>query len=252
MRILLALDVGNTGVSVALFKGSRFFHKGWMPTDGPRSYESLLRRFLPSRPAVSEVILSSVVPQATHLLKKTLRKMGLPAPGVLGENIQAPVINRYRIPSQVGQDRLVNAAAAYEWYGGPAVIVDFGTAVTLDLVSRRREYLGGFIVPGLEVALAALAERTALLPKVGLKRPKEFLGRDTRSSILSGLFHGYGAMCDGLVTRMRARYAPRARVVATGGHARLMAPFCRTLQVVNPDLTLQGLELTSRLVKKSC
>ena len=178
--------------------------------------------------------------------------MGLPAPGVLGEDIQAPVINRYRIPSQVGQDRLVNAAAAYEWYGGPAVIVDFGTAVTLDLVSRRREYLGGFIVPGLEVALAALAERTALLPRVGLKRPKEFLGRDTRSSILSGLFHGYGAMCDGLVTRMKARYAPRARVVATGGHARLMAPFCRTLQVVNPDLTLQGLELTSRLVKKSC
>ncbi len=257
--MLLAIDVGNTSIALGLFRGRRLLARGRIPTHapgtvgrhGPRAaarYSAALRAFLKSAraaPALVEgAIISSVVPGATTALKRALRGLVRRRPLVLGENVRAPVINRYRIPSQVGQDRLVNAAAACFLYAGPAIVVDFGTAVTLDLVSRRREYLGGFIVPGLEIALEALASRTALLPRIRPTPPGEFLGRDTRSSIRGGLFYGYGALCDGLVAAMKRRHAPGAKVIATGGHARTIAPFCRSFRIVNPDLTLQGLRIT--------
>lgn len=253
--MLLALDVGNTSITVGAFRGERLVSRGRIPTQEPRveRYARALRRFLRTLGAppgkVEAVILSSVVPRATAALRPALRGLVRPAPVVVGETLQAPVINRYRVPRQVGQDRLVNAAAASFLYGGPAIVVDFGTALTLDLVTRRREYLGGLIVPGLEIALEALASRTALLPRLKLTPPSEFLGRDTRSSMLSGLFHGYGALCDGLVAAMKRRHAPAAKVIATGGYAGIIAPFCRSIRIVNPDLTLQGLRL---IYQKSC
>ena len=151
----------------------------------------------------------------------------------------------------MGQDRLVNGVAAFHLYGGPAIVVDFGTAVTLDLVSARCEYMGGLIVPGVGIAVEALVDRTALLPRIDLTPPREFLGRDTRQSMLSGLFHGYGSLCDGVVAQLKSRHAPKARVIATGGHCRLMAPYCRSVQIVNPDLTLLGLMLIYRCPRLS-
>ncbi len=239
--MLLAVDVGNTTITAGLFRGARLVARGRIPTRG--SPRSLLRALKVSPRQLDGVIVSSVVPRATVSLKRSLKQLGL-KPLILGENIRAPIINRYRVPSQVGQDRLVNGVGAYFLYGGPAIIVDFGTAVTLDVVSARREYLGGLIVPGMGIALEALISRTALLPKVGLTPPKEFLGRDTRQSMLSGLFYGYGALCDGIVAKLKTRHAPKARVIATGGHCRLMAPYCHSVQTVNPDLTLQGLQIT--------
>lgn len=242
MSDLLALDVGNTSVAVGLFRGRRLLRRGRFPTARPH----LLARAVGRLGSLDGVILSSVVPAVIPSLIGVARAAGWPTPWVVGKDLKAPVINRYRIPRQVGQDRLVNAAAAFHLYGGPAIIVDFGTAVTIDLVSARREYLGGLIVPGMEISLETLVDRTALLPEIRLDPPREFLGRDTRSSMRSGLFYGYGALCDGLVTQLKKKHAPRARVVATGGHARLIAPFCRTVQKVNSNLTLQGLELTYR------
>ncbi len=245
--MLLALDVGNTSITVGLFRGRRLAGRGRVQTHAS-SYLSALRRelsrFRISADRVEGVILSSVVPKATGRLKQAIRRLGLPRPLVLGENVRAPVINRYRIPSQVGQDRLVNAAAACFLYKGPAIVVDFGTAITIDLVSGRREYLGGLIVPGLELALEALMNRAALLPRIRLAPPKEFLGRDTVSSMRAGIFYGYGALCDGIIRGLKRRHAPRAKVIATGGHSPLIGRFCRSVQIVNPDLTLQGLELT--------
>lgn len=255
--MLLALDVGNSSITLGLFRGLRLAARGRLPTRGRGSpaagegeYRKGLKAFLrelkiqPER--ITGVILSSVVPRATTALKGALRGLLRPRPLVLGENVKAPVVNRYRFPGQVGQDRLANAVAALALYGGPAIVVDFGTAVTIDLVSRRGEYRGGLIVPGLEIALEALADRTALLPRIVLTPPREFLGRDTRTSISSGLFHGYGALCDGLVASMKRLHAPRARVIATGGHAHMIAPFCRSIRVVDPDLTLRGLYLIYR------
>ena len=246
--MLLAIDVGNTTITAGLFRGARLVARGRIPTRGsPRS----LLRAVKARPReLDGVIISSVVPRATVSLKRSLNRLGL-KPLILGENIRAPVTNRYRVPSQVGQDRLVNAVAAYFLYRGPAIVVDFGTAVTLDVVSARREYLGGLIVPGIGISLEALISKTALLPRIDLAPPSEFLGRDTRQSMRSGLFHGYGALCDGIVARLKSRHAPKARVIATGGHCRMMAPYCRSVGIVAPDLTLQGLRLIYETAQKT-
>ena len=239
--MLLAIDVGNTILTAGLFRGARLVARGRILTHG--SLQALFRSLKVRPKELERVILSSVVPRATDSLKRALKRLRL-KPWVLGENLRAPIKNRYRIPSQVGQDRLANSVAAFELYGGPAIVVDFGTAVTLDLVSARCEYLGGLIVPGVGISLEALVSRAALLPPIALTPPAEFLGRYTRQSMRSGLFHGYGALCDGIVAGLKSRYAPKARVIATGGHSRLMAPFCRSVQIVNPDLTLYGLQIT--------
>ncbi len=245
--MLLAIDVGNTNITLGIFQGERLLSRGRISTH----VSSLtLRRLLvdlevPSS-ALTGVIISSVVPKATLRLKKAFRRATRLKPLVLGENIKAPILNRYRVPAQVGQDRLVNAVAAHHLYAGPAIVVDFGTAITIDLVSARREYLGGLIVPGIGVALEALSSRAALLPKVELAPPEEFLGRDTVNSMRSGIFYGYGALCDGIVHRLKADFAPKAKVIGTGGHAPLISPYSRSIQIVNPDLTLQGLELIYR------
>lgn len=245
--VLLALDVGNTSITVGIFQGERLLHSGRIPTHGPPNYKSSLRRLLKnwkiSSRCIEGAILSSVVPKATSVLKRLL-KGWLQGPFlILGENVKAPIMNRYRIPSQVGQDRLVNAVAACELYGGPVVVVDFGTAVTFDLVNGKGEYLGGLIVPGVEIALEALTKRAALLPAIHLTAPKELLGRDTVSSMKSGIFFGYSRLCDGVVEALKTKYARNAAVIATGGQASRIAPFCRRIQTVNPNLTLQGLQI---------
>ncbi len=247
--MLLAIDVGNTNITAGLFRGDRLLRRGRIATHKP--LRELLRGMRVPLREVEGVILSSVVPRATVSLKRALKTLGSPKPLILGENVWAPIKNRYRVPSQVGQDRLVNGGGACFLYRAPAVVVDFGTAVTVDLVSRRCEYLGGLIVPGVGVALEALVSRAALLPGIALSPPREFLGRDTRQSMRAGLFYGYGALCDGLVSRMKARYAPSAKVIATGGHCRLIAPYCHTIQIVDPDLTLRGLRfIFDKLPKK--
>lgn len=240
--MLLAIDVGNTALTAGLFRGKRLLARGRVATFG--SFPRLLRSLKVSPRDLEGVILSSVVPRATASLRRALKSSRCPKPLILGENIEAPIRNRYRFPSQVGQDRLVNGVGAYFLYGEPAIVVDFGTAVTLDVVSKRREYLGGLIVPGVGIALEALVSRTALLPRITLSPPKEFLGRDTRQSMLSGLFHGYAALCDGIVARLKSAHAPGAKVIATGGHCRLISPYCRSVRVIDPDLTLHGLRLT--------
>ncbi len=244
--MLLAIDVGNTSIALGLFRGRRLVRAGRIPTRAA----DLRRRLSPWLKRAEAVGVSSVVPRATASLKKALRPARRPV-FIVGENLTVPILNRYRVPSQVGQDRLVNAAAAFELYGGPAIIADFGTGLTIDLVSARREYRGGVIVPGMQVALDALTARAALLPKITLAPPREFLGRDTRSSMRSGLFYGYAALCDGIVAGLK-KIAPGAKVIGTGGHCGPIAPFCRTLKIVNPHLTLQGLELTYRLSQKNC
>lgn len=239
---LLAIDVGNTNITAGLFRDGKMIFRGRTPTLAPLS--RLFRSMKVPAGGPDGVILSSVVPDATAALKKELKRLVKVKPLVVGENVQAPIKNRYRVPSQVGQDRLVNGVGAFFLYGGPAIVVDFGTAVTLDLISSRREYLGGLIAPGIGIALEALVSRAALLPEIQLTPPKEFLGRDTRQSMRSGLFHGYGALCDGIVAGLKSRYAPSAKVIATGGHCRLLAPYCRQVKIVDPDLTLHGLRIT--------
>ncbi len=260
--MLLAIDVGNTNITVGIFQRERLISCGRMSTLGPRTVDEVtitLQGLLHNLclgtgyrfENIDGLILSSVVPQATSALKQALKSLVKPRPLIVGETIRAPIKNRYRVPSQVGQDRLVNAVAAYYLYGGPAIVVDFGTAVTVDLVSKRCEYLGGLIVPGIAISLEALVSRAALLPKIELAPPKELLGRDTQESMRSGIFFGYGALCDGVVSKLKTRHAPKAKVIATGGHAPLIVPYCRSVKILNTELTLQGLRLTYERAQKN-
>ena len=143
----------------------------------------------------------------------------------------------------MGQDRLVNAFAAKAIYGSPCVIIDFGTAITFDIVSKRGQYLGGLILPGIEISLASLYEKTALLPKVKLKDAPYIIGKDTKNSMRGGILFGFGAMCDGLVSRYRKILGKSTKVIATGGNASLMKKYAKSIQIVDEDLILKGLNL---------
>jgi type III pantothenate kinase len=188
------------------------------------------------------VIIASVVPHATKIILKNLKTV-LPhiKPLVLGKNINVPVKNKYSIPSQVGQDRLVDAYAAIRLYGAPAIVVDFGTAITFNVISKNKEYLGGIILPGLATSLNALAEKTALLPKISLEKPAKLIGRNTKQSILSGIIFGFSSLADVLTAKIKHQIGRSAKVIATGGHSTIMKSYCSGFNAIDKDLTLKGL-----------
>jgi type III pantothenate kinase len=177
----------------------------------------------------------------SSVLIQSLKSLGAMPIRVVGQDVIVPLVNRYTYPEQVGQDRLVGAYAAWKQFKRACIVADFGTAITIDVVTKRGEYLGGVIAPGLEISLEALATRTALLPKVELRDPPELLGRDTANSIRSGLIHGCAALCDGLIRELKSRYVPNATVVATGGASPFMAKYAKSLTHLKPHLILEGL-----------
>jgi len=240
--MILAIDIGNTSISCGLFRGGRLARRFDLPTALAASRTGLGRR-LEARLAgkrLERAILCSVVPRVTPVVAGVLRAMHIEV-AVVGRDVRVPLVNRYRYPRQVGHDRLVGAYAAWKAYKHACIVCDFGTAITIDVVTKAGEYLGGVIAPGLDISLEALATKTALLPKVALREPPELLGRDTANSIRSGLLFGCVALCDGLVTQLKRRYAPKAVVVATGGSSALIAKHARTIDHLRPHLVLEGL-----------
>ncbi|MGH7231056.1 MAG: type III pantothenate kinase, partial [Nitrospiraceae bacterium] len=195
---------------------------------------------------ITGAILSSVVPSLTGTFEQMIEAYFHQLPLIVSADLDTGLTLNYPNPSEIGSDRIVNAAAAYARYQGPLIIVDFGTATTFCTVTQSGEYLGGVIAPGLGIAADALFSRTAKLPKVDLVRPKTVIGKDTSSSMQSGLIFGYAGLVDELVTRIQTELGQRARVIATGGLATLIASESRTIQEVRPFLTLEGLELLYR------
>ena len=241
------IDIGNTNVVCGIFRGRRLLGEWRIATKHCTSAAQVQRWFASvlgdrKRKEIQGMILCSVVPRRNRFFKKAARSIRLPLE-IVGETVFCPIQNRYRNPRQVGQDRLVNAYSARVQYGAPAIIVDFGTAITVDLVSRKGEYLGGMIAPGMGISLEALNEKTALLPRVRLHPPSSLLGKDTAESILSGAFHGFASLCDGLISKLRKKYGARIKAIATGGHSYVIAPYCKEINCVNPHLTLEGLRL---------
>ena len=193
---------------------------------------------------MDEAIVSSVVPLALARLVVELRRMsGTIKITIVGRDLKVPIRNMYRIKSEVGQDRLVNAFAAKVLYGTPAVIIDFGTAITFDIISKRSDYLGGLILPGIELSLSSLYRNTALLPKVELQSASSIIGKDTVNSMRGGILFGFGAMCDGLVAQYKKILGRSTKVIATGGNSSLMKHYARSIQIVDEDLTIKGLSL---------
>ncbi|MCX5714191.1 MAG: type III pantothenate kinase [Candidatus Omnitrophica bacterium] len=196
-----------------------------------------------SRVKVQDAVIVSVVPAVTKTIEKSLRKIIGKRPYIIGKNIKIPIRNLYRSPASLGQDRLVNAFAASQIYGSPAIIIDLGTAITLDVVSGDKKYLGGMILPGPELSLKALNRDTALLPKLKLEAPAELIGRNTKNSILSGVVIGSACLCDELVRRLKARIGKNALVIATGGNAKIISKYSKEIAIIDPTLTLRGLNI---------
>ncbi|HUK56019.1 MAG TPA: type III pantothenate kinase [Nitrospiria bacterium] len=255
--MLLAIDIGNTNIVLGVFLGSRLKGSWRIATRlGKTSDEygilllDLFRANGLRADQIDGVILSSVVPPLTPIFTEMSLRYVHSAPLIVDGTMNTGLINRYESPRDVGADRIVNAVAAYRRYGGPVIIVDFGTATTFCAVSKKGEYLGGAITPGITISAEALFRGASKLPKVELAKPKSVIGQDTVSSIQSGLLYGYAGLVDAMVKRMKKELAPTAKVIATGGQARLILSETKTINEVRPFLTLEGLQLLYERNKK--
>ncbi|OGW76050.1 MAG: hypothetical protein A2Z72_07755 [Omnitrophica bacterium RBG_13_46_9] len=243
--MILAADIGNTNINAAIIDKygaiRRRFSTLTVKTDiGP------LCKKVREAGEVEKIIIVSVVPEALskvrHELGKNFRRTPIL---IVGENIRVPLKCEYN-KRQIGQDRLITAFAAKSFYGLPVLIIDFGTAVTFDAVSRKGVYLGGLILPGIKMSLESLYERTALLPRTYLKKTRSFIGKDTASSIRNGMIYGYSAICEKLIELFRKRIGIDIKVIATGGDAPLIGYYARSMRKSDPDLSLKGLYLLSK------
>ncbi len=256
--MLLAVDIGNTNVTVGLFAGQELKATWRLATElnrMPDEYGILLTGLLAQAgrtPAdVTDGIISSVVPPLVPtFLEVFQRYFGGLRPLVLEAGVKTGVKILYENPREVGADRVANAAAAYRFFGGPTVVIDFGTGTTFDVVSARGEYLGGVIAPGIGIAAEALFQRTAKLPRVEVARPRSAIGRNTVAAIQAGLYFGYIGLVNEILNRIIQELGERPRVIATGGLAELIAPDIPVIERVVPEITLQGLRIIYELNRK--
>lgn len=248
--MLLAIDVGNTQTVIGLYLDAELLHHWRIATNAERTSDEhalLVSEFLHLRHVdISTremgVAISSVVPRVTAALREMTEAWFATVPVVLEPGTRTGMPILYDNPKEVGADRIANAVGAYDLYGGPCIVVDFGTATTVDAISARGEYLGGAIFPGIEISLDALFERAAGLRRVELIEPRQVIGKNTVESIQSGILYGFAAQVDGLCSRFEAELGDSA-VVATGGLGGLITPLSAKLQAYEPWLTLHGLRL---------
>ena len=248
--MILVVDVGNTQTVIGLVEDGALAGHWRVSTDATLTADEvrvkiggLLALDGQGWPDVERVVVSSVVPSLTSAYAElALRATGVP-PLVVGPGIKTGLPIAYDNPHEIGADRIVNAVAAVAAYGSPVIVVDFGTATTLDVVDPSGAYIGGAIAPGVETSAEALFRRAARLSAVDLEVPERVIGRTTRESVQVGLLLGAAAMVDGLVRRTWAELGVECTVVATGGLAGLVAPHSETIGPVEPDLTLTGLLL---------
>lgn len=239
--MFLAIDIGNTNINLGVFHNKRLLKKYAIPTECLDYYPGI-KRILRAH-SIDDIAVCSVVPASTRRLTAALSKLSKRKALIIGKDITVPIKNLYRKPGQVGQDRLVSAYAGVKLYGAPLIIIDLGTAITFDAVSKNSEYLGGMIFPGLNISLEALFERTALLPKVALEKPKEFIGRDTINSIRSGIVFGCAALISDFCKKIRLKIGKDAKIIGTGGNIELLSGYCRCFTKINKNLVLEGINL---------
>jgi type III pantothenate kinase len=252
--MLLAIDIGNTNITLGLFKGEILGPRWRFATSHeklPDEYGALIlgffRRAGISAGDIHAIAMASVVPPVTGTIVEACRCYFQHEPFVVDGTSNTGVRILCEDPAQVGADRIVDAAAAFKLYGGPACIVDFGTATTFDAISIDGDYLGGAIAPGIGIAAEALFQRAAKLPKVDLIHPPAAIGRNASHSLQSGLLFGYVGLVEGLVARFRAELGSETKVIATGGLAEIIAKETKIISILAPWLTLDGLRIIHNL-----
>jgi type III pantothenate kinase len=252
--MLLAIDIGNTNITLGLYSGKELGAR-WrlatvherMPDEYGLQLVGLLEHAGQAPAALTGICLASVVPPLTGKLVEACRDYLGQAPMIVDAGIKTGVRIRYEDPRAVGADRIVDAAAVQKLYGGPACVVDFGTATTFDAISTEGDYLGGAIAPGIGIASEALYLRTAKLMRVDLQRPPAVIGRNTTHALQSGLLFGYVALVEGMVARFRKELGPEMKTIATGGLAEVIARETEVIDILAPWLTLDGLRIIYEL-----
>jgi type III pantothenate kinase len=248
--MLLAVDVGNTQTHLGTFEGDRLVDHWRFATDAEATSDELavalsglLRLSGSDFDAIDGSIVSTVVPQLapeyTRMCERNLTEACL----LVGPSIKTGIPIKIDNPHELGADRLVNAVAAFHKVGGACVSVDFGTSSNFDVVSDAGEYLGGVIAPGIEISMEALTERTAKLPRIDLSEPGGAIGKNTQAAIQSGVVYGFAGLVDGITRRLKIELGGDPTVIATGGLAQSIAPFCDTIDEIDDLLTLTGLRL---------
>jgi type III pantothenate kinase len=246
--MLLVLDVGNTETTIGLFEGETLSKRWSVSTTLTRTQDewaALIKNlfdmagFSPSE--LDGIVISSVVPPVDPVLKSAFETYLSMEPLFVAPGIKTGIQILYENPTEVGADRVVNAVAVSKLYQLPAIVIDFGTATTFDLVAADGSYVGGVIAPGLAISAEALFTKAAKLPKVEIAKPKKVIGRSTISSIQSGLFYGYASLTEGIVKRIKNESGDIKSVIATGGLAKMIYPECPFIDEVDEDLTLKGL-----------
>lgn len=252
--MVLVLDVGNTHIVVGVYRDGGELVEHWrISTDRHKTedeYGMVLLSLLANKGIAPKdmdgSVIASVVPPLTPILEKLVRKYFDLEPLVVGPGTKTGVNIKYENPKEVGPDRIAHAVAAFRKYGGPAIVVDFGTATTFDAISETGDYLGGAIAPGVLTALDALFEKAARLPRIELIKPQAAIGKTTVQSMQSGMIYGFAGLADGLIKRMAKEVGGSPKVIATGGLAGMVASESQAIQVVDPFLVLDGLYLIYR------
>jgi type III pantothenate kinase len=243
--VLLAIDVGNTQTILGLFEGERLTEHWRLATEPRRTGDELgvMLTGLLDLDAVDGICLASVVPALVRAYEEAAERWARAPILVLGPGTRTGIPIRYDDPREVGADRIANAVAARERYGAPCIVVDFGTSTNFDVVSAEGEYVGGVLAPGVEISMDALFARAARLFEVDFVAPPSVIGKTTATALQSGLVYGFAGQVDTIVERIRGELGDGARAVATGGLAELIAPHTKTIERVDPFLTLEGLRL---------
>lgn len=258
--MVFVIDVGNTNIVLGVFKDKKLLADWRLSTDVPRTadeYGMLIKALFDNAgyriDMVEGIIVSSVVPNIMYSLEHMIRKYFKIEPLIVGPGIKTGINIKYDNPKEVGADRIVNAVAAHQIYGGPLIIIDFGTATTFCAVTSNSDYLGGAIVPGIKISSEALFARAAKLPRVELVKPPSVICRNTVQSMQSGIVYGYIGLVDYIVNKMKEEMKKYDKkdcfVVATGGLAKLIYSDSNTIDEINPYLTLEGLRILYEMNK---
>lgn len=252
--MLLAVDIGNTNVTLGVFEGEQLRATWRMASNIEQmsdEYAALLLNLLGHRGLetidIKEIAMCCVVPPLLPTFEEVFKEYFHVSPLIIGPGTKTGVRIRIENPREAGTDRIVNSAAAHHLYQGPVIVADIGTATTFDTVSREGDYIGGVIAPGIAMAATALFTRASALPRVELVAPKKAIGTNTVSAMQSGIVFGYVGLVEGIVARINSELGEKALVVATGGYAKIIAQETKVIDQINPDLTLIGLRLIHQM-----
>lgn len=255
--MLLAIDIGNTNLVIGCIQDDRILFKARIATDSTRTSDqygveikNMIEAFGVKVGEISDCIISSVVPPVFNSVKTGVIKVIGKQPMVVGPGLKTGLNIHMDVPSQVGSDRIVIAVAALAEYEAPLILMDLGTATTMDVVEPGNVYLGGVICPGMKISLEGLTSRAAQLPGISLDKPKRVIGKNTVDCMRSGMMYGTAAMIDGLVDRMEAELGHPSTLIATGGLAQFVAPLCKREIILEKDLLLKGLNIIYKKNKR--